>query len=438
MKRKMHFGMRMSVVVLCAAVLLASQAQAAYMTWNTTYDSGTYEDAFSNGAYWGGTAPGADDCARWTGDPVEITAKLDGDVTHYALRNQAAGGYITIDLNGFTHTVTSTSTSDTFFDYGTIEVTNSGATGASNIAYLTVGRSSGTDGTLKVTGSSTVLNITGSDRNNIGGSGNGELVVSGGAKLTNAGELSFGYNGAANGVGTITGSGSSVELDGNAIIAYKGTAAVTISDGGKLVTSGGNAHLRVGLVDGASGQLLITGANSLAEGSRLGIGGNDASRGGTGSITVSDGGSLVSRSIFDIWDESSLTIDGGTVTSGGSLRLRDGSTLSLVLNDLSTLALVQALSNLEIESAAQLQLALGQGASFSPMDFIPLISYSGNLSGQFSNYQEGQQVTLGGQDFEFTYVGGTGKTVGLTAVPEPAVSSVLMIGAALVARRRRK
>ncbi|NLW85834.1 MAG: PEP-CTERM sorting domain-containing protein, partial [Planctomycetes bacterium] len=135
-----------------------------------------------------------------------------------------------------------------------------------------------------------------------------------------------------------------------------------------------------------------------------------------------------------VWDGSSLTVNGGTVTGSSSLYLNSGSALALVVNNRA--GIVQVSGNLAIDPTASLQLSFGAGLTGS--DFIPLIQYGGALSGTFAGLAEGAQFTVGEQVFNLTYTGGDNNNiVGLTAVPEPATMGLLVIGAAGAVIRRR-
>ena len=427
-----------TLVVSAALLVVASSASAAaYLDWLADYTDGTY--AWSNAAHWEEGRPpssSTNDVGRFSnvGTGKIFTVQMDTDVNILALKAQAAGSTVNLDLNGHTFATTSTSSSDFIIESSsgeaTLGVVNSGTTGAANWKYFTVGRSSGSVGKLTISGSNTKVNATGSTRINIGGSGTGTMNVTAGGSYTGP-ELTLGYNGSASGTVLVSGANSKVELTGIGSIGYSGTGSLTLEDGGTFATSN---HIRIGLLSGSNGTVLVTGVNSRLEGSQIAIGGKDTAIGGTGNVTIANGGSMVAGSSIYVWDGSSLTVNGGTVTGSSSLYLNSGSALALVVNNRA--GIVQVSGNLAIDPTASLQLSFGAGLTGS--DFIPLIQYGGALSGTFAGLAEGAQFTVGEQVFNLTYTGGDNNNiVGLTAVPEPATMGLLVIGAAGAVIRRR-
>ncbi|WP_168735337.1 autotransporter domain-containing protein [Pseudothauera rhizosphaerae] len=107
---------------------------------------------------------------------------------------------------------------------------------------------------------------------------------------------------------TVTGAGSTLRLAGNLNIGQtnaSGDGTLTVADGGKLVSLNGGIG-----VDGATGQVTVTGNNSLWDlgqtgGHRITLGGD----GGSGALTLADGGRVSA-------DEVHLTGNAGSPGAG--------------------------------------------------------------------------------------------------------------------------
>jgi len=194
-------------------------------------------------------------------------------------------------------------------------------------ANFKVGRDTGSDGTLVVTGASTV-DITGA-------AGEGPLAgtydntIFGGI-FTN---LAVGQQNGSTGTATVS-DNSVVTVGGNdpenharlRIADQSGaTGDVTVSSGGRIDVSGTQGRVLVGAgdgVDGGSGTLSVTGANSMVTASELVQIGSVTGLGNTAAaVALSDGGSIVAPEIF-LGSNGLLTGDGGSVV--GNLFLEGG------------------------------------------------------------------------------------------------------------------
>ncbi len=161
----------------------------------------------------------------------------------------------------------------------------------------------------------------------VGLSGTGTLEVTGGAQFTGR-FLRVGQNSTSNGTLIINGADSLLDTDAdttdvtdNTIIGFSGTGNATVSNGGRLNTDA----LWVGYQGSSVGTLTIdggtvnAGVDNQGTGSDLIIGGRtDAGGGGTGTVTIENGGVLTS---------AVLTIIGGNATATGTLTITGAGSL---------------------------------------------------------------------------------------------------------------
>ena len=114
----------------------------------------------------------------------------------------------------------------------------------------------------------------------VGNTATGALTISGGGTLT-SGVGFVGYH--ASGVGTVTGAGSLWETSAHFNVGSSSTGTLTVSNGGRVKST---TYSSLGNVAGATATAFVSGAGSSWEsGSHISLG-----TGGTGTLTVSDGG----------------------------------------------------------------------------------------------------------------------------------------------------
>ncbi|MBN1556111.1 MAG: PEP-CTERM sorting domain-containing protein [Phycisphaerae bacterium] len=434
------------VGVLCAAILLVPLTKAGATTYQwdgANANNGTYDFSGSN---WYGTtgSPGASDLVYLGGGDsllpagTDTTAQLSADTTvnNYRMGNgfSDTGSSVALDLNGHTFTASATGSGDSYVGSsgttGTCVIKDSGATkGSAEFGTFHVGYTGGDTGVLQVNGAT--VNVGAAASSNIGSSGTGTVSVINGGSYNTGTDMSLGYNSGSNGTLTVSGSSSSVTSGGSFYAGRYGTGSLTVSSGAKLTADG--TYFRVGHQSGSNGQILITGSGSEIESNRTEIGTS-----GTGTVTVSDGAFFNVDSYLYIKAGGTLTVDDATVDAKVQMICYDNSTLSFVLNDASDPSFIETHKYLALNSNVDLDLSLGAGASFNEGDFISLITYSEYVSGTFDGLAEGASLSVGGYDFEITYVGGSGgNEVGLTVVPEPTTIGLLAVGGGLALLRRR-
>jgi outer membrane autotransporter protein len=151
---------------------------------------------------------------------------------------------------------------------GSMAVSDGGAVSVVGTLFLAQGALASA-GSLTVAGDGSSVSVGGGLL--IGATGSGAMTVSDGGAVSVAGYLSMGaYNSTASGFLTITGDGSSVTAGTGATVGSGGTGSLTVSDGGQfLVTNGG---VGAGAGGNTHGDIVITGAGSLMQASFVQIG----------------------------------------------------------------------------------------------------------------------------------------------------------------------
>jgi len=206
------------------------------------------------------------------------------------------------------------------FGLGEGEVTISeGGCIKSNICYI--GFHVGSFGKVNITGPESLCNI--SENLILGLDGGGMIIVSDGGRLVD----NNGYIGgcfwlpqaSGNGVSTITGTNSLWQNSEDLYIGFSGDANMVISDGGKVT----NVNGYIGHESTSIGHVNVIGSNSLWESSAgLYVGGSDTAAGGTGTLNISDGGVVQSGNVT-IWPTGTISGDGrliaGTIINKGTL-----------------------------------------------------------------------------------------------------------------------
>jgi T5SS/PEP-CTERM-associated repeat protein len=233
---------------------------------------------------------------------------------------------------------------------GTLNVLNGGTATAEG---LTLGRSTGSLGTVSLSGSSSSITLSGNDisggtgaRLQVGGSGTGNMSISNGAELfinpttVNGGVYLGGTGNLPGGVGTMTVSGGSqVLVSGTGdklIVGRNGTGSLTITGGGTVVDvahgPGSTGQTFVGAIPASfsataplSGTLIVTNGATLNAGSLLGIASDGVNNStGTGVVIFKRGTINATKTVIGangVLDATgtlngNLTNNGGTISPG--------------------------------------------------------------------------------------------------------------------------
>ncbi|MFG1395257.1 autotransporter domain-containing protein, partial [Xanthobacter agilis] len=191
---------------------------------------------------------------------------------------------------------------------GTLTIED-GGTVTSETAYI--GFSSGSSGTVTVTGADSSWDTWIYDLY-VGYYGTGTLTISDGGTVTSRSGY-IGYKSGSTGKVTVTGADSSWGLGTSTLyVGSAGTGTLTISDGG-TVTSGLGY---IGFSSGSSGTVTVTGADSSWD---LGTSNLFVGRFSTGTLTISDGGAVTNGTTYIGYGSGSsgtLNLNGTTGARG--------------------------------------------------------------------------------------------------------------------------
>jgi len=229
--------------------------------------------------------------------------------------------------------------------------------GGPSQAYANIGdKTADATGTVVVDGAGSIWTVKGAYSSyspigaliNVGTYGTGSLTVSNGGSVvvsgtTGTGDINIGLNTGSTGTMTISGSGSTVAVSGSnstgsadfatgVFVGVSGNGTLNVLNGGELTIDGsGDAYsgLYVGNSSGSTGSVLISGAGStINAGKRVVIGLTNAlTAGGTGTVEVGSGGSLIAENVYvgpsgtlrGVGSVTGTVVNrGGVVAPGGS------------------------------------------------------------------------------------------------------------------------
>lgn len=153
------------------------------------------------------------------------------------------------------------------------------------------GVNAGSKGTGTVDGAETSWVMTTSSLT-LGGAGEGELTVTGGALVSTGTRITIGSSITGEGTLTVSGAGSRVTSATDVIVGSSGSGHVSVSNGGQF---SGNT-ISIGLVAGGAGTLVLDGAETLVKGSGYVMLGTS----GHGEATVSNGATLKADGVLGV------------------------------------------------------------------------------------------------------------------------------------------
>jgi T5SS/PEP-CTERM-associated repeat protein len=136
------------------------------------------------------------------------------------------------------------------------------------------------------------------------------LIIGAGATVTNT-RGSIGYYGSgAISEATVTGADATWTNSGELNVGVYGSGRLQIENGGKV----SNTYSVIGYISGSTGEVNVTGAGSMwTNSSNLHVGGLTSGTGGTGLLTIADGGLVVVNGATKLWSSGTVTLDGGTL-----------------------------------------------------------------------------------------------------------------------------
>ncbi len=313
------------------------------------------------------------------------------------------------------------------------------------------------NGVVTITGAGSTWNNSGDL--NIGYKGKGSLLIENGGSVVSGNDCIFGEEGEASVI--VRGTNSSLNNTYNLEIGIEGSGTLTVEAGGKVT----NLSCEMGDRTGSCGMVRVSGVDSIWNNTGdLYIG-----EFGDGEIIIEDGAKLYHggyrtligdrysstsaatvKGIESIWFNSGDLIvgkygcamlcieDGGAVINENDLLINNRSTLNMILT--STNPLLDIGGDAELDG--YLQVGMVDGSVLNLHDVFTLIDLTdpaATISGSFINYAEGDSVgTFSGYNLVLSYVGGDGNDVTLTAVPEPGMLSLLVLGVMAVRQIRQK
>ena len=233
--------------------------------------------------------------------------------------------------SGSTGTATVTGDGSTWTNGGSLHIGYEGA-GTLNVeaggkvsntrAYL--GRETGSTGTATVTGEGSAW--TNSGTLYVGYNGAGTLNIEAGGQVSSASAY-LGYWSGSPSTATVTGDGSTWTDSGDLYIGEMAAGTLNIEAGGQV----NSTRVYVGSNLGYTSIATVTGDGSTWTNSGdLYVGGRSTAAGGTGSVTVTDGGQVAVGGVLKLCGTASdVTVDASTVSAGalegtnGTIRITD-------------------------------------------------------------------------------------------------------------------
>lgn len=290
--------------------------------------------------------------------------------------------------------------------------------GSANVgSFATLGHDAGSRGQVNLSGNGTLWQLnpaggTTGDRLTIGYSGEGRVLVEGGAQVLN-GYLILGQVTGGHGVVTVSGAGSQSRSDSTMVVGDGGTGELIVTNGGQAVWGA----ITAGSGSSGSGQVTATGPGSRLEAKFFDIGSSTS-----GLLQVLDGAQMVAEVV--VLGDSAPGPGGDWVLAGngtqasvsgvlniglrtaGSLALRDGATLDSQrarLGYFDTGSGVAELRDSGIwRNAGELAVGVGGGAQL-------IVGDGGSLTTATLNVGTNGRVDLIGGALRTGSVAGTGR-----------------------------
>ncbi|WP_136622784.1 autotransporter domain-containing protein, partial [Mesorhizobium sp. 10.2.3] len=209
---------------------------------------------------------------------------------------------------------------------GTLTIQNGGK--VSNVTGI-LGINAGSTGTATVDGAGS--SWTNSGDLGVGTSGTGTLTIKNGGKASNVGNGLLAYNSGSTGTVAVDGAGSSWTNSGSLYVGRGGTGTLTIQNGGKV--SAANGYL--GANAGSTGTATVVGADSAWTNSGSLYVGNR----GAGTLTIQNGGKVSNLGNgflgYKVGSTGTVTVDGvgSSWINSGDLYVGDSGTGTLTIEN---------------------------------------------------------------------------------------------------------
>jgi T5SS/PEP-CTERM-associated repeat protein len=260
------------VAGLLTAIATSTPAAAQNRFWITTLGgnfSSTANWATTAGGAAGASVPGAADNANFTINSV-YTVSHTANTTNAGVL--VANGGVTLDMDGFTYTVTGasgTAIGTTVAQTGRLTIKDGTYAVDSSDDRISVGKTATAAGFLTVSTAGRLGNGIIDPDLLVGESGTGTFAIESNGRA-DVGFMNLGQNVGSS--GTVTVGGPNTVLDGSesVTVGFNGTGSLTLQNGGKIATA---SFVKVGNALGSSGTVNITGLNSTwNQGSVLTVG----------------------------------------------------------------------------------------------------------------------------------------------------------------------
>ncbi len=237
--------------------------------------------------------------------------------------------------------------------------------GTMNVALgINVGNLLSSTGTFTISGANAYLNVP---RMTVGNSGTGTLILENGATIYSTTWAIIGSLAGGVGNAIVTGVGSSWTSSSNFQIGNHGTGTLTVSDGGSI-GSASNYYIVIGTSTDGTGSVSVTGTGSSIEsGAQVYIG-----SAGRGTLNISNGGSVSSADncsiiIGNVTGSSgtvNITGTGSSLESGWNVNVGQSGTGILTVSNSATVSVARMLNiATNVGSTGTLNIGAASGSS---------------------------------------------------------------------------
>ncbi len=317
---------------------------------------------------------------------------------------------------------------------GTVNITDGGSFVSAGSVVL--GYQVNAVGTVNVIGPDSSFDANG-DTVLVGRSGTGDVNVSGGASFT-AGGILLGANNGSDGSMTVTGSGSTADVEGFFILGDNGVGALSIEDGAVVTNNGGPFSFIIGDESSSDGSSLsVTGSGSTFEylgTGRLIVGLRGGSNASPSTATISDGGTVATNARISLAEQdnshATLIVDDGIVVGKEMLAAVDPGTVADVVVRNGGQILIDVFAEIAAENDGDGSLTVeGAGSLFrTGGDFSVAAANAANDGDLF--VRNGGRVETGNLGFVGRFNNDVGEaTIGGPGLPASwTVASTLFIG----------
>ncbi len=311
--------------ILLGTCLLCTLLAAGIFTAPAAYAAPTVSGDFS---VWIGFTEITDQTGM--NDPVNWTSAMEVDIGEdsagalmidagssvtvgpgYIGTYAGSSGTVTVDGAGATFNVTQ----DLFVGYygtGILNITNGGTVNPGKKYGITIADQGGSSGTVNVNNSTLAVDNSAILVGNIG---NGILNITNNGTVTTDTDMTIADNALSTSAVTVSGSGSSLTIENstggnNLYVGLGGSGSLTVSGGGTVTTNTTGSNAYIGYTNGSNGTATIDGTDSSWDSYHLYVG-----EGGTGTLNVINNGSLESYQTTignQSGSDGTVIVDGGT------------------------------------------------------------------------------------------------------------------------------